>query len=41
MTVPPPERMFSHIYSEPNHQIERQQAEFLAYLDDFADEVHS
>ncbi len=40
LTVPPPERMFSHVYSEPNHQIERQQAEFLAYLDGFADEVH-
>jgi len=41
MTVPPPERMFSHVYSEPNHQIERQQADFLAYLDGFAEEVHS
>ncbi len=40
MTAPPPERMFSHVYTEPNHQIERQQAEFLAYLDGFADEVH-
>ncbi len=38
MTVPPPERMFSHIYSEPNHQIDRQRAEFLAYLDGFEDE---
>ncbi len=41
MTTPPPERMFRHVYSEPNHQIERQQAEFLAYLDGFADEVQS
>jgi len=38
MTAPPPERMFDHVYSEPNRQLERQQADFLAYLDTFADE---
>jgi 2-oxoisovalerate dehydrogenase E1 component alpha subunit len=37
--VPPPERIFSHVYSEPNHQIEQQQAEFLGYLAGFEDEV--
>ena len=41
LTVPPPERMFSHVYSEPNHQVERQRAEFLSYLDGFAEEVNS
>jgi 2-oxoisovalerate dehydrogenase E1 component alpha subunit len=39
MEVPPPERIFSHVYSEPNHQIEQQQAEFLGYLAGFEDEV--
>jgi len=38
MTPPPPQRMFQHVYSEPNRQLERQQADFLAYLDTFADE---
>ena len=39
MQVPPPERMFSHVYSEPNHQVDRQAAEFRAYLDSFEDET--
>ncbi len=37
MQVPPPERMFSHVYSEPNAQLDRQQAEFLTYLAAFDD----
>ena len=37
MEVPPPERIFSHVYSEPHHQIEQQQAEFLGYLAGFED----
>jgi 2-oxoisovalerate dehydrogenase E1 component alpha subunit len=37
MQVPPPERIFSHVYSEPHHQIEQQQAEFLDYLAGFED----
>jgi len=38
LEVPPPERMFSHVYSEPHHQIEQQQAEYLGYLAGFADQ---
>ena len=38
IAVPPPERMFAHVYSEPNHQIEAQEAEFMAYLAGFEDE---
>jgi len=38
MTVPPPERMFDHVYSEPNAQLERQQADFQTYLEGFTDQ---
>jgi 2-oxoisovalerate dehydrogenase E1 component alpha subunit len=38
MPVPPPERMFSHVYSEPHPQLEREKAEYLAYVSGFADE---
>lgn len=38
MPVPPPERMFSHVYAEPNAQLDRQQRDFLDYLAGFADE---
>ncbi len=38
MTVPPPGRMFQHVYAEPNGQLDRQQAEFEAYLDGFSDQ---
>ena len=38
MTAPPADRMFSHVYTEPNAQVERQQAEFQEYLDGFAEE---
>ncbi len=37
MPTPPPQRMFSNVYSAPHHQIERQQAEYLEYLAGFAD----
>ncbi len=38
MTVPAPERMFSHVYTEPHAQVDRQREEYRAYLDGFADE---
>jgi pyruvate dehydrogenase E1 component alpha subunit len=38
MEPPPPTRMFSHVYSDPHPQIERQEREFLEYLAGFADE---
>jgi hypothetical protein len=31
--------MFSHVYSDPHPQIERQEREFLEYLAGFADEA--
>lgn len=37
MPDPPPERVFSHVYSEPHAQLDRQRAEYLEYLAGFAD----
>ncbi|GGL96112.1 pyruvate dehydrogenase (acetyl-transferring) E1 component subunit alpha [Nakamurella endophytica] len=37
MTPPPPDRIFSHVYSEPHRQLDRQRAEYLQYLAGFAD----
>ncbi|WP_354529050.1 pyruvate dehydrogenase (acetyl-transferring) E1 component subunit alpha [Nakamurella sp. UYEF19] len=39
LTTPAPDRMFSHVYSEPHHQLDTQQAEFRSYLDGFEDET--
>ena len=35
MPTPGPERMFSHVYTAPHHQIDRQQVEYLEYLAGF------
>jgi pyruvate dehydrogenase E1 component alpha subunit len=35
---PPPGRIFSNVYAESNPLLDAQRDEFLAYLDDFADE---
>lgn len=37
METPPPTRMFSHVFSAPNQQLERQQADYLEYLAGFED----
>lgn len=37
MSDPPPDRVFSHVYSEPHAQLDRQRAEYLEYLAGFAD----
>lgn len=37
MTPPPVEAIFDHVYSTPNHQLERQQAAYMEYLAGFAD----
>lgn len=34
---PAPERIFSHVYAEPHAQLDRQRADYLQYLSDFAD----
>lgn len=38
MTVPPPERMFSNVYATQTQQLAAQEAEYLAYHADFAEE---
>jgi len=35
MPKPPPERIFANVYSEPHHQLDEQQREYLAYLASF------
>ncbi len=37
METPPPARMFDHVYSAPNPQLERQQRDYLEYLAGFSD----
>ena len=39
MPKPPPERIFANVYSEPHHQLDQQQAEYLAYLASFEDQT--
>ena len=41
LPVPPPERMFSHVYAEPNPALDAQRAGYLDYLAGFADEAAS
>lgn len=41
METPPPTRMFTHVYSDPHPQIERQEREYLEYLGSLADENDS
>jgi 2-oxoisovalerate dehydrogenase E1 component alpha subunit len=41
MPKPAPERIFQNVYSEPNAEIDRQQAEYLEYLSSFADHAAS
>ena len=38
MPKPPPERIFANVYSEPHHQLEQQQAQYLVYLASFEDQ---
>lgn len=38
MQTPPPTRMFANVYAEQSPQLARQEAEFLDYLADFAEE---
>jgi pyruvate dehydrogenase E1 component alpha subunit len=39
MEKPPAERIFANVYTEPHHQLETQQREYLKYLSGFADAV--
>ncbi|HET8590263.1 MAG TPA: pyruvate dehydrogenase (acetyl-transferring) E1 component subunit alpha [Nakamurella sp.] len=41
MPTPGPERMFSHVYTAPHHQLDRQQAEYLEYLAGFEGDAES
>lgn len=38
MPVPPPERIYTNVYSEPHPQVERQRDDYLSYLEGFADQ---
>jgi pyruvate dehydrogenase E1 component alpha subunit len=37
MEKPPPERIFANVYTEPQHQLDTQQREYLKYLSGFED----
>ncbi len=41
LPVPPPERMFSHVYAEPSPQLDAERDGYLKYLAGFADEAAS
>jgi pyruvate dehydrogenase E1 component alpha subunit len=40
MPDPPPERIFSNVYSEPNPQLDAQRGEFLTYMAGFSGGEH-